>query len=223
MSSTRRTAFVAGLLYLLTFAAIPTLRLYREIKEPGYAVVPASAAAARLGGFLEVLVAFACIGTAVTLYPVLRRQQPGVALGFVAARSLEAAAIFMGVASLMTLVRIHRPAATSAGASALLPGGDALGGLCDMGFLLGQSLMPGVNAVLLGSLLLRSGLVPRIIPLIGLVGAPIHLTAVALTFFGVLAPLSPAAGLAALPIAAWEFSLGVYLVVKGFRPASQFD
>ena len=105
MSSTRRTAFVAGLFYLLTFAAIPTLRLYREIKEPGYAVGPASDAAARLGGFLEVLVAFACIGTAVTLYPVLRRQQPGVALGFVAARSLEAAAIFMGVASLMTLVR----------------------------------------------------------------------------------------------------------------------
>jgi len=86
-------------------------------------------------------------------------------------------------------------------------------------FTLGQSLMPGVNALLLGTLMYRSGLVPRVLPVIGLLGAPLHITAVVLTVFGVIDRLGPVAALAALPIAVWELSLGVYLIIKGFKPS----
>ena len=220
MSPTRRTALVAGLFYLLTFVSIPTLSLYAVVKGAGYVTGPGPDSGAILGGFLETLVALAGIGTAVTLYPVVRRHGEGLALGFVAARTLEAAMIFLGVTSIVTLVSLRQATAVatdpSAAGTALVLAGS-LGAAYNTAFLLGQSLMPGLNALLLGTLLLRSGLVPRVIPLIGLVGAPIHLTAVVLTYFGALDRISTATLLAALPIAVWEFSLGVYLVVKGFR------
>jgi hypothetical protein len=166
-----------------------------------------------------VIVALAGIGTAVTLFPVIRRQNEGLALGFVAARTLEAAMIFTGVASILSLVTLRQAGATGADAAMLVTTGKSLVAHYNGAFLVGQSLMPGVNAVLLGTLLYRSGLVPRALPLLGLVGAPIHITAVLLTLFGVIDRVSPVALVAVLPIAAWEFSLGVYLVVKGFRPS----
>ena len=221
MNPDRRTALAAGAFYLLSFVSIPTLALYAGVKGEGYLLGSASDGPALWGAFLEVVVGLACIGTAVTLYPVLRRQDSAMALGFVGARTLEAAMIFVGVASILTLVSLH--GSTSAAVASADPGtlgvlGEALATFHSRAFLLGQSLMPGINALLLGTLLLRSRLVPRAIPLIGLIGAPVHLTAVVLTLFGVLAPLATVTGLAAVPIALWEFSLGVYLVVKGFRP-----
>ena len=95
----------------------------------------------------------------------------------------------------------------------------ALVALYDRAFLLGQSLMPAVNAGLLGWLLYRSRLVPRALPLLGFVGAPLLLASTAATMFGALDRVSTLSGVAALPIALWEFSLGVWLVVKGFRPS----
>ena len=171
------------------------------------------------GGFLEVIVALAGIGTAVTLFPVVRRQNEGMALGFVAARTLEAAMTFTGVASLLSLVTLHQDLGTATGANAasLAAIGASHVATYNWAFTLGQSLMPGINALLLGTLMYRSGLVPRVLPVIGLIGAPLHITAVVLTMFGVIDRIGSVALIAALPIAAWEFSLGVYLVVKGFK------
>jgi hypothetical protein len=84
---------------------------------------------------------------------------------------------------------------------------------------MGPGLMPALNALLLGTLMYRSGLVPRLIPLIGLAGAPLLLASDLATLFGAFGQSSPAAFFLALPVAAWEFSLGVWLVVKGFKPA----
>ena len=221
MNPTRRTALVAGLFYLLTFVSTPTLGLYAVVKGAGYVTGPGPDSGAVLGGFLEVLVGLAGIGTAVTLYPVIRRYGESLALGFVAARILEGAMIFVGVVSIVSLISLRAATAADPGsAGTALVLADSLGAAYNAAFLLGQSLMPGLNALLLGSLLLRSGLVPRGLPLIGLVGAPLHLTAVVLTYFGVLDRISTVTILAALPIAVWEFSLGVYLVVKGFRTPS---
>lgn len=169
--------------------------------------------AVRLGGFLEVVVGLAGIGTAVALYPVLRRHQPQLALGFVASRTLEAAMIFSGVVSLLSVVAMR--AAGGAEPGAMVAPGRVLVGQYDLAFLLGQSLMPGINALLLGTLLYRSRLVPRLLPLIGLIGAPIHLTAVLLTLFGVVDRVSTVTGVAVIPIAVWELALGVYLVARG--------
>ena len=222
MSSTRKTALVAGVFYLITFISIPTLALYGPVKNHRDWILSSGAHTGVLvGGFLEVIMALACIGTAVTLYPVLKRQNEGVALGFVAARVLEAGMIFIGVASLLSLVTLRQDPGGAAGANAaaLVTTGASHVAVYNWTFLLGQSLMPGINALLLGSLLYRSRLVPRVIPVVGLIGAPLLIIAVIATLFRGSVPPPSWAVLAALPVAAWELSLGVWLVVKGFKPS----
>jgi len=223
MSSTRKTALVAGVFYLITFISIPTLALYGPVKNHRDWILSSGGHTAVLvGGLLEVIVALAGIGTAVTLYPVVKRQNEGVALGFVAARVLEASMIFTGVISLLSLVTLQHGLGGAAGADAasLVTTGASHVAIYNWTFLLGQSLMPGINALLLGSLMYRSRLVPRVIPVLGLIGAPLLITAVIATLFtGHAHALTGAPALAVLPVAAWEFSLGVWLVVKGFKPS----
>ncbi|MGZ4697253.1 MAG: DUF4386 domain-containing protein [Oryzihumus sp.] len=222
MSSSRRTALVAGVFYLVTFVSIPTLALYGPVRNHrDYITTTGGDAGVLWGALLEVVVALAGIGTAVTLFPVVRRQNEGVALGFVATRTLEAAMIFTGVVSLMSLVTLRQDlgAATGASAASLTTTSAAFVATYRWTFLLGQSLMPGLNALLLGSLMYRSRLVPRIIPTVGLIGAPLLIAACIATMFGLIEQVSVWSGLAALPVAAWELSLGIWLVVKGFRPS----
>src|SRR5271154_5367795 len=217
MTSLRKTALVAGVFYLITFVSIPTLALYGPVKNHrDWILSSGSHTGVLVGGFLEVIVALAGIGTAVTLYPVVKRQNEGVALGFVAARVLEAGMIFTGVVSLLSLVTLRQAGATGANAAALVTTAASHVAVYNWAFLLGQSLMPGINALLLGSLLYRSRLVPRIIPVLGLIRGPLLICTVIATLFGGLKLGSPE--LAALPVAAWELSLGLWLVVKGFKP-----
>ena len=215
MTSTRKISLTAGLLYLLTFVSIPILYLYGPVREVGYIVGPGPDTRVFVGAVLEIIVALAGIGTAVALYPVVKRQNEGVALGFVGVRTLEAAMIFVGVFSLLAVVGLRR---AGAGTGALATG-QALIGMHDWTFVLGQSLFPAVSALLLGSLLYQSRLVPRVLPVLGFIGAPLLVASSIATLFGVNHYGSGISGLAGLPIAVWEFSLGVYLVVKGFRAA----
>jgi hypothetical protein len=215
MTSTRKISLTAGLLYLLTFVSIPTLFLYNAVRGANYIVGSGPDTSVFVGSVLEIIVALAGIGTAVALYPVVKRQNESVALGFVATRTLEAGAIFAGVFTLLAVVTLRQ---TGAGASALATG-QTLVGLHDWTFTLSQSLIPAVNALLLGSLLYQSRLVPRILPVLGFIGAPLLIASTMATLFGANEYGSGLSGLGALPIALWEFSLGVYLVVKGFRAA----
>jgi hypothetical protein len=222
MDSMRKTALVAGVFYLITFISIPTLALYGPVKNHRDWILGSGGHTAVLaGGFLEVIVALAGIGTAVTLYPVVKRQNEGVALGFVAARVLEAAMIFTGVISLLSLLALQQDLGGAAGANAaaLVTTAASHVAVYNWTFLLGQSLMPGINALLLGSLLYRSRLVPRVIPVLGLIGGPLLIIAVIATLFRGTGHIPSLAVLAALPVAAWELSLGVWLVVKGFEPS----
>jgi hypothetical protein len=221
MTSLRKTALVAGIFYLITFISIPTLALYGPVKNHRDWILSSSTHTGVLVGcLLEVIVALAGIGTAVTLYPVVKRQNEGVALGFVTARLLEAAMIFTGVVSLLSLVTLRQGGTTGTNAAALVTTGASHVAIYNGTFLLGQTLMPCINALLLGSLMYRSRLVPRIIPIVGLIGAPLLITAVIATLFGGdIGHISAFAAIATLPVAAWEFSLGVWLVVKGFRPS----
>jgi len=222
MDSMRKTALVAGVFYLITFISIPTLTLYDPVKsDPDYIVSSGTDTGVLWGGFLEVIVALACIGTAVTLFPVVKRQNEGMALGFVAARVLEAAMIFTGVVSLLSVVTLRQDMGTAAGtdAASLVTTGASLVAIHNWTFLLGQTLMPGVNALLLGYLMYRSRLVPRVIPVLGLIGAPLLITATIATLFGLNEQVSVWSAIATLPVAVWELSLGVWLVVKGFKPS----
>jgi hypothetical protein len=215
MSPLRRTALVAGALYLLTFVSIPTLALYGPVHDPNYVIGPGPDTGVLFGGILEVIVALAGIGTAVALYPVLKRQNEGVALGFVGSRVLEAAGILAGVACLLAIVSLRQ---AGAGTGALVTG-QTLAILYDRIFLLSQSLMPVVNDLLLGFLLYQSRLVPRVLPLLAFIGAALLVASDTAKLFDLVGPTSLVAALAALPVALFEFALGVYLIVKGFKPS----
>ena len=214
MSPLRKTAFAAGALYLLSFVSIPTLFLYNPLRASNYIVGHGSNTGIIIGAILEMIVALAGIGTAVALFPVVKRQNEGVALGFVGARTLEGGAILAGVACILSLVTLQQ---SGAGTNALVTG-HALITMYDRIFLLSQSFIPAVNALLIGSLLYQSRLVPRWLPLLGFTGATLLVAGDVAVLFG-LTGQHGAVGLLAIPIAVWEFSLGVRLVVKGFKPS----
>lgn len=222
MSAPRRLALIAGVLYLVTFGtSIPALILKSPVlHDPDFVLGSGSHGGVLWAGFLEVLLALACIGTAVVLYPVARRQSETAALGFLSARVLEAVVIVVGAISLLSVVTLRQDLGASVGAdtAALLATSSALVAIHDWTFLLGPGLIPAVNALCLGYVLYRSGLVPRIIPALGLIGAPLLAISVTATLFGSYDQVSVLAAIAVLPIALWELSLGIWLVAKGFDP-----
>jgi Domain of unknown function (DUF4386) len=215
MSALRKTSLIAGVFYLLTFVSIPTLALYGQVKGTNYLTGTGSDTAAIIGGILEIIVALAGIATAVVLFPVLKKQNESFALGLVAARILESGTIFVGVAFILSIVTLRQ---AGAGADGLVTS-HALAALYDRIFLLGQSFMPAVCDLLLGILLYQSRLVPRVLALIGIVGAPILVMGYIAVMFGLIGRLDPLAALSAVPVALFEFSLGIWLVVKGFKPS----
>jgi len=215
MSALRKTALIAGAFYLLTFVSIPTLALYGPLREPNFILSPGPDTPFVVGGILEIIVALAGISTAVVLFPVLKRQNGSLALGLVAARILESGTIFVGVAFILSIVTLRQ---AGAGAEALVTS-HALITLYDRIFLLGQSFMPAVCDLLLGVLLYQARLVPRALSVIGIVGAPILVGGYIAVLFGLIGQHAPSTALAAIPVALFEFSLGVYLVVKGFKPS----
>jgi Domain of unknown function (DUF4386) len=215
--SARKTALAGGILYLLTFVSMPIGILYNAVlNDPNYIVGSGPDTPVIIGGILEIIVALAGIGTAVVLYPVLKRQNEGVALGFIGTRVLEAGTIFADVVCLLAIVTLRR---AGVGAEALVTG-KALVTLYGL-FRLGQNLMPAVNDLLLGSLLYQSRLVPRVLPLLGIIGAPLLIANTIVFMFGITTgPLFVLTGIGVLPIALFEFSLGIWLTVKGFNPSA---
>ncbi len=212
-SSLRKTSLIVGILYLLTFVSIPTLVLYGPIHESNYILSAVSDTSVIIGNILEIIVALTSIGTAVMLFPVLKRQNEGMALGLVGSRILEAATIFIGVMCLLTVVTLRQ---TESGVQALVIS-RTLVIMYDRIFLIGQSFMPAINDLLLGYLLYKSRLVPRGLSLIGLIGGGVLIVGDICILFGIIGQHDPSTGLFAVPVAIFEFSLGVFLIVKGFN------
>jgi hypothetical protein len=210
-------------LYLLTFvSSIPAVALIAPVlNDRGYVIGAGSDGQVLAGCLLDLVNALACIGTAVALFPVVKRQHEGLALGFVTSRMLEAAVILIGVVCLLAIVTLRQTAGHAAGAdqASLVNVSAALVAGRNWTFLLGPSLMPAFNALLLGSLLFWSGLVPRIIPLVGLVGAPLLLAADLARYFGLIDGTSVLVVIGTLPIFLWELAVGLWLAFKGFRPS----
>lgn len=213
-SSHRRISLAAGIAYVLTFVSIPTLALYSSVKGANYVLGSGPDTAAIVGGLLEITVALAGIATAVILFPMLKKQNESLALGLVAARVLESGTIFVGVAFLLSIVTLRQNGAGTGG----LATSHALVALYDRIFLLGQSFMPAVCDLLLGFMLYKSRLVPRRLSVIGIVGGPLLVIGYLAILFGAIDQHGALAGLSALLVAVFEFSLGVWLIVKGFNP-----
>jgi hypothetical protein len=219
----RKTALVAGVLYLITFiAGIPpaAFLLGPVLSDPNYIVSAGADTQVLIGALLDLVNALACIGTAVALYSVVKRQHEGLALGFVTSRIFEAAIIVIGVISLLAVVTLRQAGAAGSHAAALVAVGRALVAVRDGAHLLGPGVIPGLNALLLGYLMYRSRLVPRLIPAMGLVGAPLLLVAVSAVILGFDEQAFVLYGIAVVPIALWELSLGLWLVFRGFNPSA---
>ncbi len=221
---TRNHARAAGILYLITFAAsIPAAFYFLSpvLDDPAYIVSSGADTRVIVGCLLDVVNALAAIGTAVAVYPVMRRQNESLALGFVTTRMLEATIIMIGVVSLLAVVTLRRDVAGIAGAdqAGLVTTGQALVAVRDYTFQFGPNLCAALNALMFATLLYRSRLVPRFLPAMGLLAAPLLILATLAVVLGLTEQgsvwFAPGGGL----IFAWELSIGIYLTVKGFKPS----
>ncbi len=225
MTSTRTIATVTGVLFLITFiTSIPAAFVFYPpvLTDPTYIISAGADMGVKVGALLEVILVVANIGTAVVLYPLLKRQNSIIALGYVTARVMEGAVIAVGILSLLSVVTLRQDFAGAAGAdaAALVTVGSGLVAFHDWTFLLGPGfLAPLGNGILLGSVMYRSGLVPRGMAMLGLIGGPLLIVAFVGVLFGAFAQVSLPAAIATIPEFLWELSLGIYLVVKGFQPS----
>ncbi len=211
------------MLFVITFiTSIPAaLVLYVPVlTDPNYIAGAGTDNGVFLGATLELLLIIANIGTAVVLFPILKRVNESAALGFVTARVIECAFIAVGILSILTLVTLRQGAA-GADAGSLLTVGKSLVALHDWTFLLGPGFVVGIgNGLLLGYLMYRSHLVPRRMALLGLVGGPVLCASGIAILFGVFEAGSVWQIIATIPEFFWELSLGIWLIVKGFNPSA---
>ena len=221
MSPTRRTAFLAGTFFLLTeIGAIVGRLLYGPVlNAPGYVLGTGRDSMVAVGVLFEVVLVIAVVGTGVVLYPVLRRQSPALALAYVAARILEAAIIMVGTISLLTVLMLrHQHPGVDDGALEAVAAG--LLALQDGTLLFGPGFALGIGSILLASIMYSSRLVPRVIAVLGLAGGAIITLSTVLVIFGLYGQFSPIGLLVALPVFAWEVSLALWLILKGFNAAA---
>jgi hypothetical protein len=221
LSPSRKTALYAGLWFIGTFVfSIPAGLLYEPVlNDVDYILGEGAARRISLGAFLEILTAIANIATAVVLFRILRRVNEAVALGYVALRIVESTIIVIGLISLMALIT-WREDVTGAGGDSLNVTGQALVAFHEWTRILGPQFCAGFgNGILLGYLMYRSGLVPRGMALLGLIGGPLALAGGVLVLFGAIDNPSAPLLLITIPEALWEASLALYLTFKGFRPS----
>ncbi len=215
MEADQRNARIFGVLFIVTFiTSIPALALFQPVLDDPAAYIAGGGKDSQiyLGGLLELLLIIANVGTAVVVYPILRRQSEILSLGYVTARVMESVFIAAGILCVLGIVSLRQD---SPDASALAV---SLAAIKDWTFLLGPGFVVGWgNGLILGYLMYRSGLVPRGMAMLGLIGGPL----ISLVGVGVLFDAWDAGGtvqsIATIPEFLWELSLGIYCAVKGFR------
>ena len=215
----RKTALVAGILYLLTFiSSIPAVFLQSPVlNDPNFIIGGAGAdTQVRLGSLFDIVNSLTAIGTAVALYAVIKRQSQGFAIGFVSSRLFEGTVLMIGVISILSIVTLQQPGATRAEASLLVTVQHTLVTVRNWTFVLGTG-VPALNAFLLGWIMYKSRLVPRAIPVLGLIGAPLFTSWIIGYIFGITEGGTAWHAIAVAPIFFWELSLGLWMTFKGFR------
>lgn len=221
MTSFRKTALAGGILYLITFiGSIPAAILVGPVLDnPNYITSAGADQQVAFGLVLELVNALACFGCAVALFSVVRRVHEGLAIGYVATRMFEAAVITTGVVSLLAVISLRQQGAAAGDAESLLPVGRGLGEMRHWAMVIGPN-MAAFNALMLGTALYRARLVPRAIPALGIIGAPILIAFVIGTILGVTGPGTIFQGIAVAPFFIWELVLGLWLTFKGFDESS---
>src|SRR3954451_18563225 len=225
----KRTGRIFGWLFLGTFVtSIPARLLFihgvgASWTDMRLVAGHTSNASLKLGAVLEFGLIVTQIGTAVVIYPLVRRQSETVSLGYVTARIMESVFAAIGIMSIISVVSIAYAlrGANGSATTALATQGNSLVHTYEWAFLFGPGLVAGIgNGLMLGYLMYRSALVPPRMALLGLIGGPLLILSFVLVLIGVYENGSSASGLLTLPEAAWELSLGIYCAWNGFRPES---
>jgi hypothetical protein len=210
-------------LYLITFiTSIPAFFVFYApvLGDPRYIVGAGADTSVAFGALLEMILIIANIGTAVVLYPILKRQNEILILGYVTARVMESVFIAVGLLSLLTIVTLRQEATAGADAASLLTAGKSLVALHDWSFLL-LGFMVGVgNGLILGYLMYTSALVPRGMAVLGLIAGPVLLASGVGVLFGVIEAGGVVQAIATIPEALWELFLGIWPIVRGFNPSA---
>jgi hypothetical protein len=217
MADDQRHGRIFGVLFIITFiTSIGALILFQPVLDDpaGYIAGGGNDSRIYLGAFLEFLLVLSNVGTAVVLYPIARRQNEALAIGYVGARIIESVFIAVGIIFVLGVVSLRQDS-PDAGDLAV-----SLAELKDLTFLLGPGLVvPFGNGLILGYLMYRSGLVPRRMAWLGLIGGPLLLFG----SFGVLFDWWDQTGVVSLlviPEFIWEAFLGIYCAIWGFRKDS---
>ncbi|WP_338870412.1 DUF4386 domain-containing protein [Spirosoma sp. SC4-14] len=221
MKPTRTIPTIVGALFVsAAVTAIIGLALYDPIlHDPDY-ILTGSAHEGQviMGAFFEIILAFSVIGTSISVFPVLKKQNESIALGYVCGRLLEAAIIIVGIISLLAIVTLNHDFSTTTASdrSSFLTAGKLLVAVHNWTFLFGPNIALGPNTLMLSYLLYKSKLVPRFIPMLGFIGGPLIFLSAMFVMFGVYAQISVWGSICAIPVFAFEMSLAVRLLVTGF-------
>lgn len=219
----QRTARIMGAWFLGTFIfSIPAYFFYDPIlNHNDYVVGSGADTRVAVGALLEILLAISGIATAVVIFPIVKRVNESIALGYIASRTVESILILIGVVSLMSVVALRQELAGAGTASGALGDiGLSLLAVHEQTALLGPQFCAGLgNGILLGYLMWRSRLLPRPMVMFGLIGGPLALLAGTGVLLGVWDRSSGLPVALTAPEAIWEFSLSVWLLVSGFRPS----
>lgn len=222
MNVDQKTARIAGILFIIAaLSAVAGRLLYGPILDAPDYLVKGSEHANQviLGVLMELILIVSAVGTSICMYPFLKKYNETLALGHVLFRFLEAVVITVGVVSILSLLTLSREfiAAGSMDTAFFQASGTSLKAIYKWTFLLGPNFLLGINTMLYSYIFYKTGLVPRFIPIIGMTGAALVFSCALLVMFGVIEQVSFLGGLMALPVAANEMILAVWLIAKGFR------
>lgn len=217
VSLDQKRARAFGVLYLLTFVtSIAALVLYQPVLDDPVAYIAGDGATNKIafGVLLELLLIIANIGTAVVIYPIVKRQNLELALGYVTARLFECIFIAVGIIAVLGIVTLQQEVAGAAEDSMAY----TLAALKDWTFILGPGWVVGWgNGLILGYLMYKSQLVPQKAAWLGLIGGPLIILSGTLVVFDVADPGGTLQSIATIPEFLWELFLGLYCTFKGFR------
>jgi len=219
VSPERRISLWFGVLYLITFAtSIAALLLFQPVLDDPHGYIAGEGADNRIyfGVLLELMLIIANIGTAIVIFPIVKRQNEIMAVSYVAARIMECVFIAVGILAVLAVVTLRH----DAGADAAALGGlaESLAAIKDWTFKLGPGFVVGIgNGFILGYLMYKSGLMPRGLALLGLIGGPLQTLAGIGVLFDLYEAGGPVQGIATIPEIIWELSLGIYPLVWGFK------
>jgi hypothetical protein len=221
LTTFRKTALVGGILYLLTFVGsiASAMLVGPALNDPTYVLGAGTDQQIGLAAVLELVNVFALIGCGIAFFSVVKKVHEGLAVGYLATRLFEGAIITISVVSLLSIITLRQQVTAGADGEGLVPVAAALVAVRNWAIVIGSNMAP-FNALMLGTALYRARLVPRWMPALGIVGAPILVTFVIGMILGVAHVGTPFHVVAVLPFFIWELALGLWLTFKGFNESA---